>query len=147
LERLDPRRGAAARLVRRCDLRGRPHRRVPHRRLCVPPLLHRLHRRADGIRARAFPPPSLQGGTLVDARSRCRARGALVHRRLPAGRAALASAHQLALAGGCAIFGAKRLAAPRAVPALEKKLYWDELYALIWYRTIDLAARGFYALV
>ncbi|HZP72330.1 MAG TPA: NADH-quinone oxidoreductase subunit L [Gaiellaceae bacterium] len=46
-----------------------------------------------------------------------------------------------------AIFGAKRVAAPRAVPALEKKLYWDELYDLLWYRTSDLAARGFYALV
>ena len=29
----------------------------------------------------------------------------------------------------------------------EKKFYWDELYDLIWYRTGDLVARGFYALV
>ena len=33
------------------------------------------------------------------------------------------------------------------LPLLEKKFYWDELYDLIWYRTGDLVARGFYALV
>jgi NADH-quinone oxidoreductase subunit L len=46
-----------------------------------------------------------------------------------------------------AIYGAKRIAAPRALPALEHKLYWDELYDLLWYRTSDLVARGLYALV
>jgi NADH-quinone oxidoreductase subunit L len=46
-----------------------------------------------------------------------------------------------------AIYGARRFAAPRALPLLEKKFYWDELYDLVWYRTGDLAARGLYALV
>jgi NADH-quinone oxidoreductase subunit L len=46
-----------------------------------------------------------------------------------------------------AIYGAHRVKAPRAVPALEKKLYWDELYDVLWYRSSDLAARGLYALV
>jgi NADH-quinone oxidoreductase subunit L len=46
-----------------------------------------------------------------------------------------------------AIYGARRVKAPRALPVLEKKFYWDELYDLVWYRTGDLAARGLYALV
>jgi NADH-quinone oxidoreductase subunit L len=46
-----------------------------------------------------------------------------------------------------AIYGAKRAKAPRSLPVLEKKFYWDELYDLVWYRTGDLAARGLYALV
>ncbi|HEX7626956.1 MAG TPA: NADH-quinone oxidoreductase subunit L [Gaiellaceae bacterium] len=46
-----------------------------------------------------------------------------------------------------AIYGAKRVAAPRAVRLFEQKFYWDELYDLVWYRTGDLVARGFYALV
>src|SRR5206468_6242670 len=46
-----------------------------------------------------------------------------------------------------AIYGAKRAKAPRALPLLEKKFYWDELYDLVWYRTGDLAARGLGALV
>jgi NADH-quinone oxidoreductase subunit L len=46
-----------------------------------------------------------------------------------------------------AIYGAKRLPVPRSLPLFEKKFYWDELYDLIWYRTGDLVARGFYALV
>jgi len=46
-----------------------------------------------------------------------------------------------------AIYGAKRARAPRSLPVLEKKFYWDELYDLVWYRTGDLVARGFYALV
>jgi NADH:ubiquinone oxidoreductase subunit 5 (subunit L)/multisubunit Na+/H+ antiporter MnhA subunit len=45
------------------------------------------------------------------------------------------------------IYGARRAKAPRALPVLEMKFYWDELYDLVWYRTSDLAARGFYALV
>jgi NADH:ubiquinone oxidoreductase subunit 5 (subunit L)/multisubunit Na+/H+ antiporter MnhA subunit len=39
------------------------------------------------------------------------------------------------------------LRVPRSLPLFEKKFYWDELYDLIWYRTGDLVARGFYALV
>jgi len=41
-----------------------------------------------------------------------------------------------------AIYAAKRAKAPRSLPVLEKKFYWDELYDLVWYRTGDLAARG-----
>ncbi len=46
-----------------------------------------------------------------------------------------------------AIYGAKRAKAPRSLPVLEKKFYWDELYDVVWYRTGDLVARGLYALV
>jgi NADH-quinone oxidoreductase subunit L len=46
-----------------------------------------------------------------------------------------------------AMYGAKRVRVPRSVRLFEKKFYWDELYDLIWYRTGDLVARGFYALV
>jgi len=46
-----------------------------------------------------------------------------------------------------AMYAAKRVRVPRSVPLFEKKFYWDELYDLIWYRTGDLVARGFYALV
>jgi len=46
-----------------------------------------------------------------------------------------------------AIYGAKRAAAPRALPIFEKKFYWDELYDVLWYRSGDLVARGFHALV
>jgi NADH-quinone oxidoreductase subunit L len=46
-----------------------------------------------------------------------------------------------------AIYGAKRVQVPRPVRLFEQKFYWDELYDLIWYRTGDLVARGFYALV
>jgi NADH-quinone oxidoreductase subunit L len=46
-----------------------------------------------------------------------------------------------------AIYGAKRAKAPRSLPALEKKFYWDDLYDLVWYRTGDLVGRGFYTLV
>jgi NADH-quinone oxidoreductase subunit L len=45
------------------------------------------------------------------------------------------------------IYSAKRAKAPRALPLLEKKFYWDELYDLLWYRTGDLVARGLYAFV
>ncbi len=45
------------------------------------------------------------------------------------------------------MYGAKRIRVPRALALFEKKFYWDELYDLIWYRTGDLVARGFYALV
>jgi NADH-quinone oxidoreductase subunit L len=44
-------------------------------------------------------------------------------------------------------YAAKRVRVPRALPLLEKKFYWDELYDLLWYRTSDLFARGLYALV
>jgi NADH-quinone oxidoreductase subunit L len=46
-----------------------------------------------------------------------------------------------------AIYGARRARAPRVLPLLEKKFYWDELYDLVWYRSSDLAARGLHALV
>jgi len=46
-----------------------------------------------------------------------------------------------------AIYAAGRARAPRALPLLERKFYWDELYDLLWYRSGDLVARGFYALV
>jgi NADH-quinone oxidoreductase subunit L len=46
-----------------------------------------------------------------------------------------------------AICAAGRARAPRALPLLERKFYWDELYDLLWYRSGDLVARGFYALV
>ena len=46
-----------------------------------------------------------------------------------------------------AIYGAKRLQVPRSLPLFEKKFYWDELYDLLWYRTGDVVARGFHALV
>jgi NADH-quinone oxidoreductase subunit L len=45
------------------------------------------------------------------------------------------------------IYGARREQAPRALPVLEHKFYWDELYDLIWYRSGDLVARGLQALV
>jgi len=45
------------------------------------------------------------------------------------------------------LYAARRVPVPRALPALEKKLYWDELYDAVWYRTSDLAGRALYALV
>ena len=74
------------------DLRRRRDRHVPDRRLRVPPLLHRLHRRADRVRARALPPASGQGGAARDALARRRARRARRDRRLPPVRAVLAPA-------------------------------------------------------
>ena len=71
------------------DLRRRRDRHVPDRRLRVPPLLHRLHRRADRVRARALPRASGQGGAALDALARRRARRARRDRRLPPVRAAL----------------------------------------------------------
>ncbi|MDP9285368.1 MAG: NADH-quinone oxidoreductase subunit L, partial [Actinomycetota bacterium] len=53
----------------------------------------------------------------------------------------------LGIAIAWAIYSAHRAKAPRALPLLEKKFYWDELYDLLWYRTADLAARGLDALV
>ena len=46
-----------------------------------------------------------------------------------------------------AIYGAKRMPVPRSLRLFKKKFYWDELYDLVWYRSSDLVARGFYALV
>ena len=46
-----------------------------------------------------------------------------------------------------ALYSARRVPVPRALPALERKLYWDELYDLLWYRTAELVTQGFYALV
>jgi NADH-quinone oxidoreductase subunit L len=45
------------------------------------------------------------------------------------------------------IYGAKRVRAPKALPVLEHKFYWDELYDLLWYRPADLTARGLAAFV
>ena len=46
------------------------------------------------------------------------------------------------------LYSAKRVAVPKALPILEKKFYWDELYDLIWYRTSDAKrARPLHALV
>jgi NADH-quinone oxidoreductase subunit L len=53
----------------------------------------------------------------------------------------------LGIALAWAIYAARREKAPRALPVLEKKFYWDELYDLVWYRTGDLVARGLNALV
>jgi NADH-quinone oxidoreductase subunit L len=46
-----------------------------------------------------------------------------------------------------AIYSAKRVPVPRSPALFEKKFYWDEIYDLVWYRTGDIAARAFYALV
>ncbi len=40
------------------------------------------------------------------------------------------------------LYSAKRRPVPKALPLLEHKFYWDELYDLVWYRTSDLVARG-----
>jgi NADH-quinone oxidoreductase subunit L len=46
-----------------------------------------------------------------------------------------------------AVYGTKRVAAPRALPILQKKFYFDELYDLVWYRTSDGLARALAAVV
>jgi NADH-quinone oxidoreductase subunit L len=45
------------------------------------------------------------------------------------------------------IYGARRAEAPRAVPLLERKFYFDELYDALFYRPAVLLARGLLALV
>jgi NADH-quinone oxidoreductase subunit L len=40
------------------------------------------------------------------------------------------------------LYSAKRRPVPKALPLLEHKFYWDELYSLIWYRSADVVARG-----
>jgi NADH-quinone oxidoreductase subunit L len=42
-----------------------------------------------------------------------------------------------------ALYEARTMRVPKAVPALERKLYWDELYDRLTYRPADLAARAF----
>jgi NADH:ubiquinone oxidoreductase subunit 5 (subunit L)/multisubunit Na+/H+ antiporter MnhA subunit len=46
-----------------------------------------------------------------------------------------------------AVYSARRVRAPRAVPLFERKFYWDELYNLVFYRVSDAVARGFDAVV
>jgi NADH-quinone oxidoreductase subunit L len=41
-----------------------------------------------------------------------------------------------------AIYGVKWVHAPRALPVLVHKFYWDELYDVLFYRPADLLARG-----
>jgi NADH:ubiquinone oxidoreductase subunit 5 (subunit L)/multisubunit Na+/H+ antiporter MnhA subunit len=41
------------------------------------------------------------------------------------------------------LYGARALPVPRAPTALERKLYWDDLYHWIFYRPADLVARAF----
>ncbi len=41
-----------------------------------------------------------------------------------------------------AIYGAKRIAAPKPLALLEHKFYWDEIYDVLWYRTSDALARA-----
>jgi NADH-quinone oxidoreductase subunit L len=45
------------------------------------------------------------------------------------------------------LYSAKRRPIPKALPLLEHKFYWDELYDRIWYRSGDLVAKGLYAIV
>jgi NADH:ubiquinone oxidoreductase subunit 5 (subunit L)/multisubunit Na+/H+ antiporter MnhA subunit len=45
------------------------------------------------------------------------------------------------------LYSAKRRPVPKALPLLEHKFYWDELYDRIWYRSGDLVAKGLYAIV
>jgi NADH-quinone oxidoreductase subunit L len=40
------------------------------------------------------------------------------------------------------IYGTRRERAPRTLPVLEHKFYWDELYDVLFYRPADLVARG-----
>jgi NADH-quinone oxidoreductase subunit L len=46
-----------------------------------------------------------------------------------------------------AIYSAKRIKAPAPVKLFEKKFYFDELYALVFYRATELKTRYLYALV
>jgi NADH-quinone oxidoreductase subunit L len=45
------------------------------------------------------------------------------------------------------LYGARRLPVPRALPLLERKFYWDELYDALWYRTSDGFSRALAAVV
>jgi NADH-quinone oxidoreductase subunit L len=53
----------------------------------------------------------------------------------------------LGIALAWTIYGVHRERAPRTLPLLEHKFYWDELYDLVWYRTGDLVSRGLYTLL
>ena len=116
-----------------------------------------------------FHAPPRPGRAALDALDGRRARRALGRRRLHPVRAALAAADRLARAGRRADRRARRTrrsgrrrrspsrsASPAsaspgrstrrsacrcrsALPLLEQKFYWDELYDLVWYRTADLA--------
>jgi NADH-quinone oxidoreductase subunit L len=41
-----------------------------------------------------------------------------------------------------ALYVAQTIPVPRALPLLERKFYWDELYDLVFYKPADLVARG-----
>ena len=164
------------RLVRLRGLRAPGSRRVPHRPLRVPPLLHRLPRRADGVRARALPPPPRQGRAALDALDGRRARRALgrsaaacssrrsgIRSRLArAGRAAdrRGDDTQEAIASAVASRSASpdrrrvgdlrreaRAGAAARSRCLEQKFYWDELYELGLVPAGELVARGLHVLV
>ena len=98
LQGLDPRRRARPRVVRDRDLRDRARRHLPDGALCLPAVLHRLHRRADPVRPRAFPRAPWKGRPALDALARRRARGSLGGRRAAAVRTALAPALDVARA-------------------------------------------------
>ena len=91
LEGLDHRRDAQHRLVRLRLLGRRADRHVPHRPLHVPPLLHRLPRRAERVRRGAPPRPSRPRGPVDDAHPGRRADRAVGRRRLDPVLAVLAS--------------------------------------------------------
>jgi NADH-quinone oxidoreductase subunit L len=46
-----------------------------------------------------------------------------------------------------AIYSAKQFEAPKALPVLVHKFYWDEVYDVVFYRSTDLLARSLRALI
>ena len=154
-----------------------PDRRAAHRPLRLPPLLHRVHRRADRVGARALPRPPRQGGPALDALDGGRARAARGGRRLDPVHAEVAPAVRLARAGrpadrrGDERAGGVRLdPGRRARPGRDRHRLAAVLgeaapgpgarsrcsstsstgtscTTAIWYRGSDLVARGLYAIV
>jgi NADH-quinone oxidoreductase subunit L len=45
------------------------------------------------------------------------------------------------------LYAKRSVPVPKALPVLEKKFYWDELYDVVWYRGADVLARGLYTIV